>query len=37
LPAVAPVPSAVRSQKVGSVKRRCTPMIVPAVMPVVDS
>ena len=36
LPAVALVPSAVRLQKVGSVKRICTPVMVPTVVPVAD-
>src|SRR5215471_104020 len=33
LPAAALVPSAEKSQKVGSVNRRCTPVIVPTVAP----
>src|SRR5262249_13035326 len=36
LPAVAPVPSAAKSQNAGSVKTRCTPVIVPVVVPVVE-
>src|SRR5215467_4239007 len=37
LPAVAPVPSAAKSQNPGSVKTRCTPVIVPAVVPVLEA
>src|SRR5258708_14538167 len=33
-PAVAPVPSAAKSQNPGAVKTRCTPVIVPVVVPV---
>src|SRR5215469_39280 len=36
LPAVAPVPSAAKSQNAGSVKTRCTPVIVPVVVPVLE-